>query len=82
MPMQHTQIEGHRLLTPAEVGRQIGRSRATVYRLINSGRLEVVQLPVAKPNPDPDPDKPKSQGATRITSESLASFIESLTKAS
>lgn len=70
------------LLTPAEVGRSIRRSRATVYRLINSGVLEVVHLPVAEPNPNPDPEKPKSQGATRITSESLAKFIESLTKAS
>lgn len=62
------------LLTPAEVGRQIGRSRATVYRLINSGQIPTVTLPAAKPA---DPDRP-GQGAVRITRAALEAFIAGL----
>lgn len=64
--------DGTTLLTPAEVGRRIGRSRATVYRLIESGRIETVTLPVAKPG-----DKPSS-GAVRIPAEALERFAASL----
>jgi predicted site-specific integrase-resolvase len=64
--------EGAALLTPAEFGRRIGRSRATVYRLINAGLIETVTLPVAKPGDTP------STGAVRIPLEALEKFSESL----
>jgi hypothetical protein len=71
---QPTTTDPQALLTPAEVGRKIGRSRATVYRLINAGQIEVVFLPAAKPA---NPDQP-GQGAARIPSAALDRFIASL----
>ena len=71
---QSNHREDKALLTPAEVGRKIGRSRATVYRLINAGQIEVVFLPAAKPA---NPDHP-GQGAARIPSAALDRFIASL----
>lgn len=66
------------LLTPAEFGREIRRSRATVYRLIEAGLVAVIHLPVAQP----DPDKP-SAGAVRIPRSEVARLAGSAqTKAS
>lgn len=61
-----------KLLTPAEVGQRIGRSRATVYRLINAGHIETVTLP---------PARGKGPGAVRVTPQALAKFIDSLRSA-
>lgn len=61
------------LYTPAEVGRRIGRSRATVYRLINAGVIDVVHLPVAKSGLDQP-----GIGAVRISSDALEKFMASL----
>lgn len=72
MPKQPAAPEGPALLTPAEVGRRIGRSRATVYRLINAGVIEHVTLPVAKPGDNP------SKGAVRVPLDALDRFTASL----
>jgi hypothetical protein len=69
--------DGTTLLTPAEVGRRIGRSRATVYRLIESGRIETVTLPVAKPG-EPKDGKPAPTGAVRVPVAALERFNASL----
>lgn len=72
MPKNPT-TEGPALLTPAEFGRRIGRSRATVYRLIAAGHIETVTLPVAKPG-----DNGQTQGAVRIPIEAFEKFTASL----
>ena len=76
MPKQTPAPEGPTLLTPAEFGRRIGRSRATVYRLINAGLVETVTLPVAKPSTDPDATP--TTGAVRIPLTALEKFAASL----
>ena len=49
----------NRLLTYTDAGRRTGLSRPTIYRLVKSGRLDVVEL----------------NGVNRITLASLNSFI-------
>ena len=79
--MDHPLNNEPRLLTPAQFGRKIGRSRATIYRLINNGLIPVVHLPVAAPGLDEDGNKKRGQGAVRISSETLDAFARGELKA-
>lgn len=80
--MNPSTTNGPRLLTPAQFGREIGRSRATVYRLISNGVIPVVHIPVAEPGTDGDGNKKRGQGAVRISSETLEAFARGELKAS
>lgn len=63
------------VLTIPEVGQRLGMSRNTVYRLINSGDLRVVD--VGAPKRKGEPHKPRM----RIREDDLDAFIEARTVA-
>ncbi len=67
-------MDHNELLTPAEFGRRIGRSRAYVYRLINEKRIRCVTIPASTKRADGKPGR----GATRITTTALNDFLASL----
>ena len=58
------------LLTPAEFGRTIGRSRGSVYRLVRAGAIPVVRLTMAHLAAG----ETGHLGAVRITRETLEAF--------
>ena len=65
--------EGQSLLRIPEAAARLGVSRATVYRLIDSGELERVTVRTER--------TVKTAGRTRIPSAAIDAYIERLAKA-
>jgi len=62
-------LEPPALMTPAQFGREVGASRATVYRWINEGIIKPTPMPNAKTGKDG-----KRGTRTRISRDELERF--------